>query len=321
MALSIDQDTRNLGIKLNKTWLTELGDTGKMCPQSIKFILKRTGSPFQVNREFAAGWESYISAHCNNVPVFLRIPHLLKLLGGMDEKNRSGTELLTIERGYEKLLAVATDDEVDELRSRGLIQETRLRGMTRRGKFELAQSSLNANNDAAETANVTEKEDYLALQLGQKPAIVEAGPQKETPKTFPLKPVAQFATKAEEFRQGALEKPSESRSPSFITKAPAPTRREPAPTVREPAPTQREGAAAPAPSLLRLPGILAERYRIQRHLPTQGAEADLLLIEPLDVGPPVVVKLYRPGLKPNTEVLARLSESHPEAVVRLLDHG
>jgi len=112
-----------------------------------------------------------------------------------------------------------------------------------------------------------------------------------------------------------------------MTQPPDPTRRDPAPTRRDesPAPTRRDappGAPADHPTpLLRLPESLARRYRLVRQLPTQGAEADLLLIEPAAGADPVVCKLYRPGLRPNTEVLSRISASHPETVVRILEHG
>lgn len=112
-----------------------------------------------------------------------------------------------------------------------------------------------------------------------------------------------------------------------MTQPPDPTRRDPAATRRDdtPAPTRRDappGAPADHPTpLLRLPEALARRYRLVRQLLTQGAEADLLLIEPAAGGDPVVCKLYRPGLRPNTEVLSRISASHPETVVRILEHG
>ncbi|CAK0741100.1 formylglycine-generating enzyme [Gammaproteobacteria bacterium] len=66
---------------------------------------------------------------------------------------------------------------------------------------------------------------------------------------------------------------------------------------------------------------LAARYRILEQLPTQGAEADLLLVEPLPGGERVVVKLYRRGIQPKNEVLARLAANVSAYVVRLLDHG
>jgi len=89
----------------------------------------------------------------------------------------------------------------------------------------------------------------------------------------------------------------------------------PAPTVRDAAPTERA-------SLLSLPAALADRYRVVRHLPTQGAEADLLVVEScLEPGPPAVAKLYRPGIQPKSEVLQRINAEAPRHVVRLLDYG
>jgi tRNA A-37 threonylcarbamoyl transferase component Bud32 len=89
----------------------------------------------------------------------------------------------------------------------------------------------------------------------------------------------------------------------------------PAPTVRDAAPTERA-------SLLSLPAALADRYRVVRHLPTQGAEADLLVVEScIEPGQQAVAKLYRPGIQPKSEVLQRLNAEAPRHVVRLLDYG
>jgi len=89
----------------------------------------------------------------------------------------------------------------------------------------------------------------------------------------------------------------------------------PAPTVRDAAPTERA-------SLLSLPAALADRYRVVRHLPTQGAEADLLVVEScIEPGQQAVAKLYRPGIQPKSEVLQRINAEAPRHVVRLLDYG
>ncbi len=113
--------------------------------------------------------------------------------------------------------------------------------------------------------------------------------------------------------------------PAATPEPPDPTRRDPAPTGRDasPAPTRRDERPddRAQPTLLRLPDALARRYRVVRQLLSQGAEADLLLIEPLTGDAQVVCKLYRPGLRPNTEVLSRIGASHPEHVVRILEHG
>ncbi|CAK0774156.1 hypothetical protein CCP4SC76_5820002 [Gammaproteobacteria bacterium] len=78
---------------------------------------------------------------------------------------------------------------------------------------------------------------------------------------------------------------------------PTATRRE------EPTATRRDGAPETSSTLLNLPSGLASRYRILEQLPTQGAEADLLLVEPLSGGKRVVIKLYRRGIHPKSEVL------------------
>ncbi|MEI6414356.1 MAG: serine/threonine-protein kinase [Pseudomonadota bacterium] len=85
--------------------------------------------------------------------------------------------------------------------------------------------------------------------------------------------------------------------------------------------TRRDGDLETTPTLLSLPPALAARYRILEQLPTQGAEADLLLVEPQSGGEWVVIKLYRRGIQPKSEVLARVAASASSYVVRLLDHG
>ena len=112
--------------------------------------------------------------------------------------------------------------------------------------------------------------------------------------------------------------------PPDFRPAPAATLRDEIPVTRldGPAPTVRDAAPTERASLLSLPAALADRYRVVRHLPTQGAEADLLVVEScLEPGPPAVAKLYRPGIQPKSEVLQRINAEAPRHVVRLLDYG
>ena len=91
------------------------------------------------------------------------------------------------------------------------------------------------------------------------------------------------------------------------------------------APTTRLDGTAPSRGasggLLRLPEALAARYRIERELRTRGIEADLLVAQPSDGGPAVVIKLYRGSFHPKPEILAQLAAADPRHTVRLLDHG
>jgi serine/threonine protein kinase len=76
------------------------------------------------------------------------------------------------------------------------------------------------------------------------------------------------------------------------------------------------------PSLLNLPTALAHRYQVLKHLPTQGAEADLLVVESLTTpGQRAVAKLYRPGIPPHSATLQRISAQLPRHVVQMLDYG
>ncbi|MBL8471513.1 MAG: protein kinase [Rhodocyclaceae bacterium] len=83
-------------------------------------------------------------------------------------------------------------------------------------------------------------------------------------------------------------------------------------------------AAADAPppaSLMRLPAALARGHRILRPLPAVGAEAELLIVEPLAGGDPLVAKIYRHGIYPRREVAERLARMDAAHKVRLFDSG
>lgn len=111
--------------------------------------------------------------------------------------------------------------------------------------------------------------------------------------------------------------------PTLVERMLEPTRRDlPATRVEGAAdPTRREGTPGTEEILVRLPAGLAQRWRILRHFRAEGAEADLLLIEPLAGGEPLVCKLYRPGIHPKAEVLERIRALRSEAVVRLFEFG
>jgi serine/threonine protein kinase len=74
-------------------------------------------------------------------------------------------------------------------------------------------------------------------------------------------------------------------------------------------------------SLLTLPGRLRERYRILQPLPTQGAEAELLLVEEHGGGPIRVAKIYRHGIQPRPEVQERIARVDAAHRVEILESG
>jgi tRNA A-37 threonylcarbamoyl transferase component Bud32 len=76
-----------------------------------------------------------------------------------------------------------------------------------------------------------------------------------------------------------------------------------------------------AASLLKLPAALAQRYRIERHLPTQGAEAEVLLVREAAGGPLRVAKIYRHGILPDVEVQQRIARVDPAHCVVVLQAG
>lgn len=70
-----------------------------------------------------------------------------------------------------------------------------------------------------------------------------------------------------------------------------------------------------------VPQSLRNRFHIHKQLPTQGAEADILVAEDNEHGRQVIIKLYRHGIEPKSEVLARISSMAAEHVVQLYEHG
>ncbi|MFZ6655006.1 protein kinase domain-containing protein [Undibacterium sp. TJN19] len=74
-------------------------------------------------------------------------------------------------------------------------------------------------------------------------------------------------------------------------------------------------------SLLVLPSTLRERYTIVRPLTTQGAEAELLLVQEQASAILRVAKIYRHGIHARSEVMERLKAIPPEHRVVVLEAG
>ncbi|MBZ0107006.1 MAG: serine/threonine protein kinase, partial [Sulfuricella denitrificans] len=70
-----------------------------------------------------------------------------------------------------------------------------------------------------------------------------------------------------------------------------------------------------------LPAALRDDYRVIEEFPASGSEADLMLVESRKTGERQVAKLYRKGIRPDSELLARLSRNPAGHVVRLVAHG
>jgi len=74
-------------------------------------------------------------------------------------------------------------------------------------------------------------------------------------------------------------------------------------------------------SLIHLPAGLAARFDLVDPLKAAGGEADLLIVADKATCMQAVLKLYRHGMEPNTEVLERVSRALPDQLVRLLEYG
>lgn len=70
-----------------------------------------------------------------------------------------------------------------------------------------------------------------------------------------------------------------------------------------------------------IPTALVSKYRLVEAIPTQGAEADLFIIESLEDQQKVVLKLYRRGLKPKSEVIEILRACSREHVIEIVEWG
>ena len=96
---------------------------------------------------------------------------------------------------------------------------------------------------------------------------------------------------------------------------PLPAEDDPTAGTPEPAAADmsRSNSAGPpgGASVLSLPSALRSDYRILRQLPTRGAEADLLLVEPVAGGHALVAKLYRHGVAPKSGLQERLALVDP----------
>lgn len=70
-----------------------------------------------------------------------------------------------------------------------------------------------------------------------------------------------------------------------------------------------------------LPQALRDAYRIVEEFPARGSEADLVLVESRETGERLVAKFYRKGIRPDSDLLVRLSRNPAGHVVRLIAHG
>jgi hypothetical protein len=71
------------------------------------------------------------------------------------------------------------------------------------------------------------------------------------------------------------------------------------------------------PAFRELPARLTQEYQIVHAFQAAGAEADLYLVDSLHDQQRSVLKLYRRGLQPKTEVLSGLKRCSTEHVVRI----
>lgn len=74
-------------------------------------------------------------------------------------------------------------------------------------------------------------------------------------------------------------------------------------------------------SLIALPGTLRERFRIVRPFPAAGAEAEILLVEPIAGGPAQVAKIYRSGILPKAAVQSGIAQIDRRWRVEMLESG
>jgi len=91
------------------------------------------------------------------------------------------------------------------------------------------------------------------------------------------------------------------------------------PLIKEPAASTPDSSQIH--SLLSLPQALRERYKILHHLPTLGAEAELLLVEENASAIKRVAKIYRHGVHGKSEVRERLQTVPVEHRVVVLEAG
>jgi hypothetical protein len=73
-----------------------------------------------------------------------------------------------------------------------------------------------------------------------------------------------------------------------------------------------------------LPPKLAQSYEILKPLTAQGAEADLLLVKSKTDKNEYVIKLYKTGISPKSDVaenIKSISQSYPNYFIRLLEYS
>lgn len=86
-----------------------------------------------------------------------------------------------------------------------------------------------------------------------------------------------------------------------------------------------ESTPEPAPTLIQLPAALRPRYRVLQMFEARGAEADILLVQPLQpeirAAARLVAKIYRQGILPSDEVQARIARVDVRHRVNILESG
>lgn len=89
----------------------------------------------------------------------------------------------------------------------------------------------------------------------------------------------------------------------------------------QPAPVAPTEAPVVRRTLISLPVGLASRFEIREPLKAAGGEADLFIVADKGTGERSVLKLYRHGIEPRTEVLERVTKAAPDQLVHLVEHG
>ncbi|MCC6532736.1 MAG: serine/threonine-protein kinase [Burkholderiales bacterium] len=92
------------------------------------------------------------------------------------------------------------------------------------------------------------------------------------------------------------------------------------PAARAPQ-SDSEPRSAARLNLIRLPPKLAQRFDIEQPLKAAGGEADLFIVRDRTSAEAAVLKLYRHGIEPPTDVLERVTRAAPDQLVRLIEHG
>jgi serine/threonine protein kinase len=86
-------------------------------------------------------------------------------------------------------------------------------------------------------------------------------------------------------------------------------------------PIEADAATPPVQPLINLPGAVKKAYRILQAMPSQGGEAELMLVEPLAGGPTRVAKIYRFGLEPKAVIHERLARVDAKYRVNMIETG